>query len=259
MSKFMITAPRRGQSFEIDFGTFVSIINGSTIVSLAGSDGFIELGLSENLQIHIESGINGGLHVSVYSTLNPEDIAPVRLRVIAEGKEASAALVEKRLYAIRQIYAIAYLLNKDQEAVLMRGLNMGGEFDFEELLSIEERLYIQAAGPGSFWVTIASKIAGAGQKALNTLSLIYGEGRELLLRRIRAVTEKMESEAELERIKVAREKFNLAEQRTSGIIDLINKVERIKDPESRRITKEAMWKNAQTIDPEIRGFLPPAG
>ncbi len=69
MSKIFVDHPRTGTREEIDFAALVSIIKGTSIVSLADSDRFIEVGLSENLLLHIES-VERAPYVSVLSTLN---------------------------------------------------------------------------------------------------------------------------------------------------------------------------------------------
>jgi hypothetical protein len=250
MSNIFISYPRSGISREIDFATLISIIKGSSIVSLADSDQYIEFGLSENLLVRIE-GIQGKLlSVSVVSTLNDDQIPPARIQIVAEGEEPTAGLVERRLHSLRQVYAIAFLLDAGREQELATVLRENQNFDLEELLRPDERLYLQAAGPGSWWLTVLTKAKGAGQRALNTLSFVYSEGRELLLRRVRTQTEFIELKTEEMRIKVEK-------QRGEAFIDLVNKAEKIKDPALRGSVKERLISEASVVDPNIRGLLPP--
>ena len=87
MSKIFIANPFAGSSYETDFATLVSVVKGTCIVSLADSDRFIELGLSENLMLRIEGGEGLTVRATLISTLNPGEVSPVRLQLIAEGEE----------------------------------------------------------------------------------------------------------------------------------------------------------------------------
>jgi hypothetical protein len=69
MSRFFIVNPLKGEQTEIDFGSLISIIHGTSIISIADSGKFIELGLSENLVVRIESEVNLPLNLSLLSTL----------------------------------------------------------------------------------------------------------------------------------------------------------------------------------------------
>jgi hypothetical protein len=111
MLRFFITDPYRGKSVEIDFEDFITLARGTTIISAAHSDDFVELGLSENLLLHIESESHAPINVSTLSTLNVDDIPPTRIQLIGEKEEPSAMLVERRLHDLRQVYAILYMLN----------------------------------------------------------------------------------------------------------------------------------------------------
>lgn len=186
---------------QIGFQELVSLIKGTSIVSLADWNEYIEFGLSENLMLRItkDGGVFSDVQTTVLSTLNSEDGSPVRAQLINDGEEPSVQLLEERLYNLRQVYAIILLLETGRSEELAELLlkNPGADVE-QELLNIDERLHIQAAGPGSLWVVLQTaykKISSAPQFALNMLSLVYGEGRQLLLRRARASTIKQEEEA----------------------------------------------------------------
>lgn len=255
MSRIFVANPIADRTHETDFATLVSVIKGTSIVSLADSDRFIELGLSENFNLRIEGGERGTLNVSVVSTLNRDETAPARLQLIAEGEEPSAALVEGRLHSLRQVYAIMLLLNSRRGAELAAALRADPNVDLEQvLLRDDERLYLQAAGPGSWWVTALTKIEKAPQKALNTLSLIYGEGRKMLLERVRAATDLKNEEVEAKRI------ANDA-ARKKALIDSFADLEKIKNKEDRELVRQTLLSNMASANPKlaaptIAGLLP---
>lgn len=88
------------------------------------------------------------------------------------------------------MYAITLLLEADRGAELAATLLKDANADLEQtLLSSDELLYLQEAGSGSWWVVALTKIKGTPQRALNGLSLFFGEGRSLLLDRVRAGTQ----------------------------------------------------------------------
>jgi hypothetical protein len=202
MSVIFVTEPRvLGSAYRIDFPTLVEIIKGTSITSLADSEQFIEFGLSERMNIRFESGQNGGpVQIGLFFTLNPDDVLPARLRLINDGEEPTAFLVEKRLHSLRQVYAITLLLEAGRGAELAATLLKDANADLEQTLLVpDEWLYLQEAGSGSWWVVALTKIKGAPQKALNGLSLFFGEGRSLFLDRVRAGTQIKQQEAERHR------------------------------------------------------------
>jgi hypothetical protein len=256
MSRIVVANPRAGSTHETDFATLVSVVEGTSVVSLADSDRFIELGLSENLMLRIEGSEGGSLLVSVFSTLNTDEVAPVRLQLIAEGEEPSAALIERRLHSMRQVYAIILLLNTERGSELAAALRTDPDIDLEQaLLRDEERLYLQAAGPGTWWMTALTKIGKAPQTALNTLSLVYGEGRRMLLERVRAGTDLKNEEVVAKRI------ANEA-ARNKALIDSFADLEKIKNAEDKERVRQALISNMDSANPKlaaptIAGLLPP--
>ena len=249
MSSIVFASPRTGQRSTADFAELVELLNGATITSLLDADRYVEFGLSEDLNLRIEAGDNGTVQVTVFSTLNPDDVPPTRLRIVEESAEPSAALVEERLRNLRQAYAIIFALYADREEALAAVLLDNPAADLEmKLLTDEERLILRAAGPGSWWVTVLSKVRGTGTATLNLLSLFYGEGRTMLLERVRAGTALKQEDVEAKRIA-----NNNA--RVQGAIDLAVKLEKIKDPANREIVKRLLIANTSPINPTTAGLL----
>ncbi|ABE61465.1 hypothetical protein Nham_0575 [Nitrobacter hamburgensis X14] len=249
MPHFLISDPRTGAARVIDFAEFITIIKGTSIVSLATSDNFLELGLSERLMLRIEGG-GENFTAAVISTLNPDEIAPVRLQIVGDGEEVSAAVVEQRLRNLRQLYAIAYLLSEGRGEELAAAVRADPNLDIESsLLKEHERLYLEAAGPGSWFVTAVTKVKGAGQAALYGLGTLYGEGRQLLLERLRTANAIQAEELKKRQI----ENYKLA---AMTAIDIDKQIEKIKDGESREAVRKLIAANSAAINPKIAGLLP---
>jgi hypothetical protein len=253
MSRYFIADPRSGKSNEIAFSDAVTLLKGTSILSLADAEGFLELGLSENLLLRIEGRESGTLNAAIISTLNPDEIAATRLQLIADGEEPSAALVEHRLHNLRQVYAVAYLLNDGRGEELANAVRNNPGIDVEQsLLKEYERLYLQAAAPGSWFVTAITKVRGAGQAALYGMGALYGEGRGLLLERLRTANKIQAEELKKRQIENAKAAADAA-------IDIANKLNRIKDPESREAVRVLLLSHSNEINPRISGLLPPPG
>ena len=249
MSIIFLVEPRSGTAYRIDFSTLVSLIKGTSITSLADSDEFIEFGLSERMNIRLENGEDDGpVQISLFSTLNVDDVSPVRLQLINDGEAPAAALVERRLRGLRQVYAITLMLDAGRGEELATVLLENPDADLEQsLLRDDERLYLQEAGSGSWWVVALTKLKGAPEKALNGLSIFFGEGRSLLLERARAGTQIKIQEAE--------------RQRDQRIIELAKALAKIKDPSGKaaiqqRLLSEMNSTNPQLAAPSIAGLLP---
>jgi hypothetical protein len=255
MSRYFAN-PVAGRGYDIDFATLVSLVKGTCIVSLADSDRFIELGLSENLLLRIEGGEGLTVQATLISTLNANEVSPMRLQLIAEGEEQSAALVERRLHSLRQVYAITLLLSSERGEEVAATLRTDPHVDLEQVLLRDgERLFLQAAGPGS-WFVVATAIGRAPQAALNLLSLVYGEGRRMLLERVRAATD-------LKRGEVAGREIANARARQNAVIDMFAGLEKIKNRADRELAREILLSNMTSANPKllaptITKLLPPS-
>ena len=139
------------------------------------------------------------------------------------------------MHSLRQVYAIMVLLMTERGEELAAALRADPNVDLEQvLLRDDERLFLQAAGPGTWWVTALTKIGKAPQKALNTLSLVYGEGRDMLLERVRAATDlkKEEVEAKENRERCSTEK---------ALIESLAGLEKIKNQEDRELARQFLF------------------
>ena len=242
MTTFIVLDPRAGTQVEVDFADFIDIAKGATIRSAATGDDFVEIGLAEQINVRLQVSSAGGLQVTLMSTLNEGDIPPIRLRIIEADEIASAALVESRIRALRQSYAIAYLLQNDQAELLQGALAADPNADLESSLLPEgERLFISAASAGSFWLTIVTKSAKAYKVAKHALALPYKEGREALLRRV-------EADTRLRELAVDEKQLDLGMKRVKGLVDTLNSIEKVKDESSRRVLKEAFLENLGQLD-----------
>lgn len=132
----------------------------------------------------------------------------------------------------------------------------GPDIDLElKLLKDEERLYLQAAGPGTWYLTVLTKIKGSPQAALNALSCIYSQGRDMLLDRVRIATA-MEGE-KLEKMRIENEG-----ERRKLFFDTLAKRQKIKSPEDRELVRQFLLSNMNSANPKIAGpiiagLLPP--
>lgn len=250
MADFLVINPQAGIRIQIDFGALVSLVKGAAITSLASSDGFLEFGLSESLNLRIQPDEKGGVDVVAYSTLNADDLPPLTIRIVGEEELATAEIVQRRIARLRRAYAIAYLVNVERGDELGFVLSKNPSIDIEsDFLKDDERLYIQSAGPGSLWLTIITKSKVPFQTAAILLALFYSEGRDALLRRVRANTALRELEVEEKRLK-------MEQNRAAGVLELLAKMDKIKDPTMRGTVENAFLRNIQAIGKEAQSLLP---
>jgi hypothetical protein len=97
----------------------------------------------------------------------PEDLTPVRVFLLGDDEEPTLALIEKRLWHVRQLYALLFLLRipeiKGADAISVAALLLSTDpdSDLEELVPL--RLRIQSAGTGTFWVDLFVQAQGVIQ------------------------------------------------------------------------------------------------
>ena len=110
VSNVFLAEPRIAAFTQVDFSTLVSLVQGTSIVSLADSKEFMELGLSENLNVRFQATEGQPINVTIFSTLNEGETSPVRLQLASEKEAREAALIEGRLRSMRQVYAMLVML-----------------------------------------------------------------------------------------------------------------------------------------------------
>jgi hypothetical protein len=111
----------------------------------------------------------------------------VRLQIAEDKETPTAKDIEARIYAVRQVYAASFLLQKGEiKRVGWLGnnielsadptgrntpLTMNGP-DLEVLLNEKDRSYITSAYDGSFWLALAVKSRAAFKTLLWALCFI---------------------------------------------------------------------------------------
>jgi hypothetical protein len=157
----------------------------------------------------------------------------------------TAVAIERRIWSLRQLYAIVFLVHAGRTQEIPSGAD-SFDLDLEDmLLSKEEALQISDLGIGSLWTTVRNW-TDHGRKAIVTLAAFFiSEARENLIRRLRAQTRG-------EELNTMRKELDLEFDKANKIIDLVHKIERIKDPDERRIVKDLLAKHTHDLDlPEL--------
>jgi hypothetical protein len=231
--------PMNDRQIELDLAALVTLIKGSSVTSMAHSDNFFELGLSDAFNLRIQAE-NGEADILLFSTLNKDEIPPVRLQLISDDQIPTAETLEKRIHSLRQLYATAFLIDAGRSDEIARALAENPNIDLETLLEENDRLLVRSASTGSFWITLLTKT----KAAFSTLSLIgplfYDQGRQALLSRMRATTE-------LKWLEVAQKSNDITLQGADRLIELIQKIEKIKNPTLREQMHELLMGKMQEI------------
>ena len=141
-----------------------------------------------------------GLHTNFISTTNKGEIPPLMLQIIDGGKRVPARTLEKRLRALRTLYAIVHLSLTDRFNLVQDVLSKDPSYDLELLLDDDELLYVECLAPGSWYVTLWSKLRICYRSVLQTVAIVSERGREALL-------SKLESEARLKELEVEEKEF----------------------------------------------------
>ena len=218
MADFTLGAQEFGQVIPSDFAEYISTVSGRSIVSGAdwGHDRF-ELGLSGDGMIRV-FWTPTGLRLNFISTTNRGDIPPLILQLVDEQHRQPARILEQRIRALRNLYALVHLnetgrLHSIQELLLTKT-----QPDFEEVLTPDEWLYVECLAPGSWYITVWSKLRSSYKSILQTVMLVYGRGREALLK-------KLEAEARLKELDVEKKEFELFTSKVDYGLNLIDRLD----------------------------------
>ncbi|MEJ1960022.1 MAG: hypothetical protein WDO56_00105 [Gammaproteobacteria bacterium] len=258
MTQYFIA--RVGQPNEqVDFDMFSAIVEGTAILRTVQRDRGVELELSEGLRLRVIP--ENGRISAIVETREQEASAPVvRVQLISGKTPPEAALIEKRLGNLRQAYALVFMLVNEQYDTLDAAAKSGTR-DFEDFLAEEDRLAIEAAGQGSFWVALRKVGVAAGKApkaALFTLSALFKDGRRLLLKYVESQTDEKVSQAALADLQVRKGKVELEmtedqrdRARRSEFMELMERAERLKDESRRERISEALMENVNKANPDF--------
>ncbi len=245
MAHVIYIDPIEGTQFELDFADLVPLIKGSSISSLSTAEDVFEIGLTDAFNLRIFGQIN----VELISTLNRGELPPVRLQIISDKDDATAQAVERRLHALRQLYAATFLVNAGR-ADEIANFKEPEWVDLEELLAADDRLFISAASEGSFWLTVVTKTTTAFKSLSNILPLFYSEVRTAIIERAQAKTE-------LAKLAVEEKRTDIAFNRANKYVELAQKVGKIKDPCVRAQMERIISSNLITLEKEPLVLPPP--
>jgi hypothetical protein len=133
----------------------------------------------------------------------------------------------------RIAHATTFLVNAGRSEEIGRALTSNPNVDLETLLNEKDRLYISAASEGTFWLTVLTKTKVAFRSLTIIMPLFYVEGRQALLDRMRANTA-------MKKLAVEQMETRLAFEKANKLIDLVQKIERIKDSELRERVRDTL-------------------
>ncbi len=226
MAKFTLGAHETGTVRPSDFGEFINMVSGRSVVS--GADWGrerIEFGLSGDGMIRV-FWTPQGLEANFISTTNADEVPPLILQMVDEERRLPARLLERRLFGLRQLYAIVRLADTERFAELEAVITSMP--DLEDLLHPDEQLYIECMAPGSWYLTVWAKLRGSYGSVLKTVALVYTRGREALLT-------KLEAEARLKSLEVEEKEFALFTKKVDYTLGLSKK---LKSFEAKRALEE---------------------
>lgn len=245
LADILFIDPINERQIPLSFAELVSLVKGSSIKSMALADDFLELGITDAANLRIE----GSFRILLFSTLNKGENPPLRLQILATDETPTARTVEQRIHSLRQLYALSFLINAGRSGEAAKLLEQNPNADLEVALKPNEHLLISAAGEGSFWLTVLAKTKTAFKNLNYIAPLFFEEGRQAIVERVRAGTE-------LKQLEVKEKEINLSFQGANKLIDLVQKVEKIKDTGTRERVRLALSTNAQALGQHLPPALP---
>ncbi len=261
------------ESRPIDFGTF-SALTRAAITHVSQTENVLLMDLSNGLSVRVGAD-------DVRVVLNPPDPEAESIRITLvrddEDEQPTAALIERRLWHLRQLYALLFLVHTDSIGLALPSLRKDPDADLEPHIPPEYKLNVRGAGVGTFWIDLVSKAVKKAKQApnaaLKAISLLSGEGWNKLMRRVEALTRKTEEEArraksdadsaeagaDLKREKVIQERAKTDLAEIKALKEMSDTVEKIKDPVVKKIARRRLRANVTGVrGEEAARRLPPA-
>jgi hypothetical protein len=214
-----------------------TLLAGSSILWADEKDGVLHLKTSDEFLLRF-SDKDKEIFLSIIS----HGDAPFYRIKISTGYTPSAHEIEIKIRALRQLYALLFLLHAGRAGEISKDAQY---IDLEQkLLAEKEHLHLTAASIGSFWVTLANWTKEGAKSIATIVSLFWDEGRQNLLRRLKARTESDELDVEKKR-------SDLDFDRATKLVALYKEIEKIKDPMAQQCFLHAFRINLERlgIDP----------
>lgn len=225
-----------GTNVQFSESEFVSLIKGSSIQDVSTKHDLISLRLSNNYIVDVK----GNLDVKIVTPAR-KLLPPVTFQIF-DGKSAPPAFeIERRIHALRQLYASTFLVESGRSDEIVSLLKNDPKADLEaKLLNEEDWLFLSAASEGSFWITLLTRSKGAFKSLMHIAPLFWDEGRKAMLERVRATTE-------LRKLDVLEKEMELC----SNLVDLVKKVEAIRDPNTRQVVRDVLSSNLYVLNKKL--------
>lgn len=223
MARFFLAGADLGSRREIPFEVFVALFKGIAVRSAASGDGFFELGLANDFNVAFAPRDGDDVEVVVRSTVNAGDVGSTPFVLASEGEDLNAAQIERRLFALRQIYALYVFATEGMGSELAVVARNGFGIDYEQrLLPSDFQVRLDSLGPGSV-LGVASALAKRGREHVRDFfASFYPESRRALLDTARA-------HADLRRLQVDEKALEIDVRRANAIVDLADRIEAMPD------------------------------
>jgi hypothetical protein len=235
MPQFFYLDSRQNTRQELRFDEFISLTEGCSIKSMASGDGFIEIGVTGDMNLRFE-GRGPDVTVSVVSTLNADDIPSIRLQLSDESGPPSAMSVETQLHSLRQLHALAVLALNERLPEAARELASDENVDLERLIDEDDRLFLSSASEGSFWMTLVTKTKDAFVSVHAAIPLFFKESRQHVIESARAVKDGAHLDNDKKRLDLQYDEMNKA-------IDLLERVQSMQDPTAKAVVVKMLARN----------------
>ncbi len=260
----------------------------------------VEVALSNGMRVSIQiAPLTMAMKIYPASQGPDDSVALLTLIRHDEDLPSTAQLVERRIRALRQMYAIGVITqDPDRYLLQLRGVQLKSHYDYEDLLDPDEKLVLRSAGEGTWWTVVKTTgafVAKAPKASLVFLTTVLEGGKartakyvDAYVQSTQALADKSTGEAEGVQIQnqIAREaaleaptratietkrqmialgkeenelkraEFAGEKERVDALLDYVDRLENIKDPEIKEKMKaELMQSSRELIGPMADRWL----
>jgi hypothetical protein len=227
------------------FATLQTIIGGTAILDVEVADFGLRLRLSEGIIVTMATDSDGKLAVKC-TALPQDEVCTTRMQLFGASEAPTAKMLESALMHLREFYASVFMVmaqegTRDQMrrfVTLARAIEEPR--DLETLLSPHERLYVTAATPGSFLITLLTKSPVAYRIIRIIAPLFYEEGRDYIIRKMRA-------ETILKELDVEEKAASIERKRAETLLRIGRQLDQIKDSRIRNVIARSLSKQVTAL------------
>ncbi len=171
---------------------------------------------------------------------------------LTDDYDTPAAVVERKIRSLRQLYAVIFLLRSGKASGIPKGLGYSDDLDLEaKFLAPDDQLRFSAMGSGSIYATLAGISALAKESVIDLVGMLTVPGYQRAQDRWTNKTAAERLELEKKRLEVEKQNVDVLKHKVKSAIEVLGMIEKVKNPEAQELLREIATRSMRDLNVNI--------